>query len=424
MMNFEGLKHPAAGTCGHFFPERANPHKVKVDIKLIHRGLRNAETIPVATVFHSTGAITGPLHTETGQNTTSTTSTGISSTRFFTCETLPRYSQGPGHRQRTRVCRTTASSAAPAASRTNSAPGAVDKAAYSQPQVHTRPILDICVILGHMDVPGIFSYSQLIADGATRGDIERALREGRLERVARGWYTNGLAHQDILLPLRLHARLGCLSGCSFYGLWVPSDRRLHVVHRAGLKLPNRRDILLHRWGKAQPKGALWPLLDCLDQVVRYHSTESALIVIESALHRNTVTLEEVRTLLESRTSRGAPVRKHLGKAESGSETRVRVFLQTQQVKVRAQVWLAGVGRVDLLAGRSLIIECDGTAFHSSKESHNDDRRRDLMARMLGYDTLRLSYQQIWGEWDVTKVNLLMQIRRRAHLKEPHPVAWS
>ncbi len=298
----------------------------------------------------------------------------------------------------------------------------MDKAAHPQSKADKDPSLTLCTILGDMNVPGVFSYSQLLASGARRGDVERALAEGRLKRVTHGWYTNGLAHQDVLLALKLRARLGCLSGCSFYGLWVPSGHGLHVVHRAGLKLPDKQGVLIHRSGKPQPKGALWPLLDCLDHVVRHHSTESALIVIESALQQNRVTPEEVGALLKSRLTRGSSVRKHLDKAESGSETRVRLFLQTHQIKVQPQVWLAGVGRVDLLVGKSLIIECDGAAFHSSKKSHDNDRHRDLMARMIGYDSLRLSYRQIWEEWETTKMSLMMQLRRSTHLKEPRPLA--
>lgn len=105
-------------------------------------------------------------------------------------------------------------------------------------------------------------------------------------------------------------------------------------------------------------------------------------------------------------------------AMSGSETRVRFFLERRGVKVRSQVNIPGVGPVDTVAGNSLIIECDSDAYHSSKRSYEKDRARDLAARLLGYETVRLSFPQIWYDWAATQQSILAIIRTRKHYREP------
>lgn len=108
-------------------------------------------------------------------------------------------------------------------------------------------------------------------------------------------------------------------------------------------------------------------------------------------------------------------------SQSGSETRVRLFFQRHRVPVRAQAVIPGVGHVDLLVGRSWIVEADSDAHHGARRDVMVDRHRDLTARELGYDTLRLSYEQIWHDWDRTREALLAHLRTRRHLRPPVPL---
>ena len=86
-----------------------------------------------------------------------------------------------------------------------------------------------------------------------------------------------------------------------------------------------------------------------------------------------------------------------------------------KIGVRAQAEIDGVGIVDLLVGDRLIIECDSQAHHG-ETNYENDRRRDLAARDLGFTTLRLSYQQIWKHWKATQQSLTQEIRTRRHLR--------
>lgn len=260
---------------------------------------------------------------------------------------------------------------------------------------------------------GVRSYSELRGEGASRRDIEHAVASGAVSRIARGWYAFPGAHPEVVKAIQHGARTGCLAGCQLHGLWVPPYTGLHAVYGAGCA-PSLRDPDLHSYRAPQPRVPVWPLLDCLEQVVQRHSTETAVIVLESALNLRAVSDEEVSLLLHRHVVRGALVRRHLSSAESGSETRVRVFLQRRNVPVRPQVEIDGVGRVDLLVGRSLIIECDSLAHHSAKDRYELDRFRDLNARDLGFDTARLSYRQVWQQWGWTRAVLGRQIRLGQH----------
>ncbi|MFT0846930.1 type IV toxin-antitoxin system AbiEi family antitoxin domain-containing protein [Actinomycetaceae bacterium L2_0104] len=266
-----------------------------------------------------------------------------------------------------------------------------------------------------MDVSGVFSYAQLVAQGKSQVDIARSIEEGRLSRIARGWYANDFADREVVAALRGKGRLGCISGCKFYGLWVPPRAGLHVVQSPGQPKPYKPRYERHRSGKPVPKGPVWPLLECLEQVIINHDVELALIVIESALNLGKVTAGDIEVLLRHFSGKKiARIRKLLSIAESGSETRVRLFFRRRNVKVEPQVEIPGVGRVDMVVGKRLIVECDGAAYHTSRQALEDDKRRDLAARDLGFDSLRLSYRQVWDDWDATQKSLVAWTARRRH----------
>ena len=266
-----------------------------------------------------------------------------------------------------------------------------------------------------MKAHGIFSHRQLATNGWTKYAINAALNSGRLKRVTRGWYATASADLNVIRSLTHHGRLGCLSGCRFYGLWTPPTQALHVVYGSNQHPKHGKGILFHYTNHAKPCAPIWSLLDCLDQVLHRHSTEEALIVLESAVNLGLITITDARRICYARPTYGKPALRYLNRAESGSETRVRLFFQQRKVKVTPQVEIPGLGRVDMVVGDRLIIECDSQTYHSSPAQQERDRARDLIARDLGYDTIRLSYHQIWTTWETTQQSLLRELRRRRHL---------
>lgn len=263
---------------------------------------------------------------------------------------------------------------------------------------------------------GVYSVVELRETGIDPKGIGRALRAGSIVRITRGWYARPGADERVVRAVIAGGRLGCLSGLAAYGVWVPRVQQVHVVYGRGHRPGPRPGIELHFMDRPCPSRAVWPLLDCLQQVAHRHDPESALVTFDSALYLGLATLPDLRAVLSELPQRAQRIGPFLGRAESGSETRVRFFLQRRNVPVRSQVQIPGVGRVDLLVGDALIVECDSDAHHRSREEHQEDRRRDLAARDLGYEVLRLTYHQIWYDWAATQQSLLRLIHERRHIR--------
>lgn len=179
----------------------------------------------------------------------------------------------------------------------------------------------------------------------------------------------------------------------------------------------------HPWRGLQPAGPIFSLEECLEQVVHRHDVETALICLESATNRGLVSESCARDIIAQ-----APLKRAGGlsffspAAESGTETRVRLFLQRRGVSVQAQVQLDGVGRVDLIAGESWVIECDSRRYHTAEEQYEKDRQRDLVAMHDGRRTLRLTYAQVFDTWDNTQSMLSAILKTKQHRQLPRPAA--
>lgn len=103
-------------------------------------------------------------------------------------------------------------------------------------------------------------------------------------------------------------------------------------------------------------------------------------------------------------------------AESGTETLVRLKLRAGGIRVRPQMVIGGVGRVDLLIGARLVIEVDSREHHTSADAYESDRARDRKLTAMGYLVVRLSYRQVLHEWAEIEPDLLALIRRDAHVR--------
>ncbi len=262
----------------------------------------------------------------------------------------------------------------------------------------------------------VFSLAELRAAEMTAEELEGALASGRLRRVARGWFASPMARSEELDAISAGGRLGCLSGCKAHGLWTPPTHSPHIIVGRG---DARRGATWHRVRGRLPSTAVYPLEDCLEQVVRHHDPEIALMVLESAIEKELVTPNKAQVIAATGAGHKQVLLGHLdGGAGSGLETRVRLFVQRHRFRVQTQVEIEGVGRVDMLVGKSLIIECDGDEYHRDPR---EDRRRDLAAKRLGYRVVRLSFEQIMHTWDESSAALLAVLKTGEHLLPPLPL---
>lgn len=268
---------------------------------------------------------------------------------------------------------------------------------------------------------GVVSRQELISAGLTHAEIKEHVAAGRYRRIRRDWFATSTAPLALVQAVQLGGRLGCISGAIVHGLWVPPWPGHHVLLNPGTPVPEDSQATYHRL--ATPcRSALAPVGDCVEQILRWHGLEPGLVALESAVESGSITVAQADRIIRRCPHR---LRRRLHHfrigAGSGSETRVRLFLQQRNHHVRAQVHILGIGRVDLLVGESLILECDSHSYHSTPEQQIEDRRRDMRARELGYTTVRLSYQQIWSEWEQTQTFLINLLATRVHRRPLRPL---
>ena len=272
--------------------------------------------------------------------------------------------------------------------------------------------------------PGRFlSRARLLSDGMSRRSIDRLLDAGRLLPVRRGLYALADTPADEIRAATLGAQVGCLSAAKNHGLWVPPNGRLHIVRSRnlhGVAIPD--DVVRHTVSGCVDPGTA-SIADCVHQVMTFHSAETGLIVLESAARLERLPYSAVRALLADVPACKIGVYRHFSeRSEGGNETRPRLSLQRMGVRVRAQVTIDGIGRVDLLVGRSLIVECDSARHHTSSDDYRRDRQRDLRARSLGYTVIRLTWEQIFLDWANTRRMLSAVLKTRRHDLPPRPGA--
>jgi len=259
----------------------------------------------------------------------------------------------------------------------------------------------------------IFSARRLRSAGLSAQDIARRVGSGDLVRLRRGVYATRDAEPAVAAAARIGGRLTCVSALALAGAWTMPVQDIHVrasqgvtVNRgSGQRVHWTRERLGDRHWVDDPETALAVAIPCLD-------LRAAVVVIDSVVNRRILDAEVVVRLLLA-TPRGRRLLGlHDAAAESGIETLPRLALRSRNLRVRTQVVIDGIGRVNLLIGDRLILEVDGREWHSDFER---DRARDRALVARGYLVIRASYHQVMSEWPVIESQILTLVRRREHL---------
>jgi very-short-patch-repair endonuclease len=266
---------------------------------------------------------------------------------------------------------------------------------------------------------GVARVSDLVANGHPVAAIDRLVARGGLVRLRRGWVALPDAHGEVVRAARLGGVLSCVSVLRPLGVWTGEDARLHLQVRQHAHVPDHgADVVTHRHhglGVRPPRGAVDSVESALVHATRCLPRLDAIGALDSALNRRLVTESRLAVLLAQ-----LPLcyRSHLdfvdGAAESGLESRVRVGVRAVGIGHRVQVEIDGVGRVDILIGERLVVEVDGSAWHSGHEAFVADRRRDLALARRGYLVVRLSYAQVMHGWPATLEVLRGIVARGEH----------
>lgn len=253
---------------------------------------------------------------------------------------------------------------------------------------------------------GVLHVSEL---NLTASALRTMVRSGELRPVCRGWYATPTADPEAIRARQAGGTLTAQSLLRHYGVWLVRDGRFHVrirphghstgsacVHRLEPAVTPRDDVAL----------ALVAMAHC--------STAAAVtIAIDSVLNKGLLRLEEIEAVSGQHHRLAKALRASDGRSQAGGETQMRLFLRSNQIGFQVQVYIAGVGWVDLLVGERLVIEIDGREFHLG-EQFERDRERDLRLHALGYTVLRLSYRQLESDWDSVCATILSLVRSGAH----------
>lgn len=259
----------------------------------------------------------------------------------------------------------------------------------------------------------IYSARQLRDGGLTKRQVARHLANGRLTRLRRGVYAEEDADPVVTAAVRAGGRLTCVSALALRGAWTMPSPDIHVRVASGVSVVRRPGQRLH-WTHERLDDTRWidDSLTSLALAVECLDLRAAVVLIDSVVNRRILDPDAVVQLLFA-TPRGRRLLQlHDGKAESGIETLARLALRSRNLRVRTQVPIAGVGRVDLLIGDRLVLEVDGREWHSDFE-RDRARDRELVAR--GYLVIRASYRQVMWEWPLIETQILTLVRRREHL---------
>ncbi len=269
-------------------------------------------------------------------------------------------------------------------------------------------------------MPTVFlTRDDLLERGLRSQQITSAVSDGSIVRARRGRYLPGDCHPAAVASIAAGGRLDCVTLLGLLGVFVEKGDGLHIqVEPDATRLPDGHSGMIRHWRptSAPTAATVTPIVEALAQAVRCQTPRAAIATLDSAWHHRVVDETEIAQVFALLPRRYRRLRHLLDpRAESGTETFVRLMLRSLGCDFDLQVDIDGVGFVDLLVGGWLIVECDSERFHGDWEAHKRDRRRDAAAAALGYMTLRFLAEDILFHPDRVMATLRAVLAR-------HPVA--
>lgn len=241
--------------------------------------------------------------------------------------------------------------------------------------------------------------ADLAAAGMTRREITAAVSAGSLIRARGNVYIDPTAAPPLLAAARAGGRLHCVSALALSGVFVQERPGIHAHFPRTGALRAAGGTVVRHWGELMrtphPRSLVVEPLDALRQATLCQGPRAAIATIDSALHLGLVRRSELDELFDALPERKRLIRSHIdGRAESGTETLVRLIARALGGHVEIQVVIAGVGRVDIVVDGWLVIECDSRGHHAGWTAQLEDRRRDLALAALGFTTIRPAAEDI------------------------------
>jgi len=263
---------------------------------------------------------------------------------------------------------------------------------------------------------GVAHLSTLRESGADPASLRALVHAGILIRPRRGWYSLPSAPPIAIRAASLGGRVTCVSALTQWGVWCVDDRRLHLsVPLSASRLPSHRSLVVHYSRHAGERTSTFDdIVHSISHAFSCQSRENVIVAINSALNQGLIGRDELAAIQRLVAAKYWPYFNFIdAQCESGLETKCLLRLRALGIKCRTQVYIGGVGRVDVLVGDRLVVETDGIAYHSGDDVKRD-RRRDLALHRLGYVVLRVDYGQVMNEWDMVEAVIRAYVSRDEH----------
>ena len=252
---------------------------------------------------------------------------------------------------------------------------------------------------------GIAHRDEAARAGFSVAGVRGAIRAGTVSRIRRSWVALDSADPDLRAAAVAGGRVAGVSAARRKGWWVPegeaSGLHLHVPPNAASTGLGPAFAGVVHWtvaiAPAPPHALVDSTEDVLEHVARCLDAESALVVWESALRAERLSVDAVRRVRWVSRAASHLAQRVTGLSDSGLETIFVVRLSAWGVPIRQQIAIAG-HRVDVLIGERLIVQLDGFAFHSTPAQRTRDAAHDAELRLRGYTVLRFTYAQVVHDW--------------------------
>jgi very-short-patch-repair endonuclease len=265
---------------------------------------------------------------------------------------------------------------------------------------------------------GVVTTAQLVAVGLTKSAVAKRARQGRLHRLHRGVYAVG--HDGIseeagwmaaVLACGPDAVLSHGAAAVHWGLLRPLDGPVDVTIPTQNGRARRQGIRIHRCGSLK---ASWSTA----------GSPSRLATVRDRIPVTTVprTLVDIRATLAPRLVRRAVRQAEflgLGLGEIKTDrTRseleryfLRLWRRKRLAHPEVNVPIDGMTVDFLWRDAGLVVETDSYATHGGTVAFEDDHRRDLRLRRLGYAVHRFSERQLEEEPDAVVEDVAAALRR-------------
>lgn len=260
----------------------------------------------------------------------------------------------------------------------------------------------------------MYTRKQLLAMGYDLAQVRRGVATGDLERLRNGWFAIRAHDSDVAIAVKAGGALACVSALKWHGLWVaPGYPTTHIRRtRRKEKIGSSCTAIGGPYPVTQPVDPIPLALAC---AARCMITEHWVAACDSYFQ---VTGETTDSVLAAIGHPGDRRLKKLfamtdGKAQSGTESIVRVRLRALGLDVVTQPPLDRVGHTDLRVGM-LLIECDGQQYHSDLAAYQNDRTRDRRSLVDGWITMRLTYSDVLFGWDEVEQDILAIVGEGRH----------